>query len=430
MAQRRLTDRTLKALKPAQPGKHYDVFDLGSPGFGVRVSDTGRKTFVLAARYPGSDNPTRRALGLYGPLSLADARTKAGAWVKLLERGIDPATEEERQRQAELRKQKHSFAAVAEAYIAHIHRQGQRKADVVERELRREFMARWGPRPIAEILPEDVIAVLDEAVKRGAEYQAHNLLGHVRRLFNWAIARNVYGLDRSPTDRMKPKDAIGTRAMRDRTLTDDELRAFWRATARLDYPWAPFFRMLLLTGQRKSEVSDARWSEFDLDGALWTVPPERFKSNSTHLIPLTDDVVALLRTLPRFKRGDHLFSTKFGEKPIDGFSKIKARLDALMLEELQKVAVERAENPDKGKLPPFVIHDLRRTVRTRLSSLRIPDTVAEMVIGHGRKGIQRVYDQHKFELEMREALAAWASRLRDIVEPPPANVVALATARA
>ena len=82
------------------------------------------------------------------------------------------------------------------------------------------------------------------------------------------------------------------------------------------------------------------------------------------------------------------------------------------------------------QFPPWVIHDIRRTVRTRLASLRVPDMVAEMVIGHGRKGIQRVYDQHSYEDEMREALELWAARLRDIVTPPPENVVRLKKGRA
>lgn len=248
-------------------------------------------------------------------------------------------------------------------------------------------------------------------------------------MFGWAIGRGVYGLEHSPCDRLKPKNLIGKRDPRDRTLTDDELRAFWRATARVGYPYGPLFRMLLLTGQRKTEVSDALWPEFNIDGALWTVPPQRFKSDAEHRVPLTNDVLALLRTLPRFKAGEHLFSTTFGKKPVDGFSKAKERLDKVMLEELRKMAAEHGDDAEKVKLPPFVLHDLRRTMRTRLSALRVPDTVAEMVIGHGRKGLQRVYDQHKFIDEMREALAAWASRLRDIVEPPPANVVKLTAAR-
>ena len=108
-----------------------------------------------------------------------------------------------------------------------------------------------------------------------------------------------------------------------------------------------------------------------------------------------------------------MLSTTYGEKPISGFSKPKVRLDEMM-----------------GNRPPWVIHDIRRTVRTRLASLRVSDLVAEMVIGHGRKGIQRVYDQHTYEAEMREALELWAARLRDIVTPPPDNIVRLKKERA
>jgi integrase len=423
MPKRILTNRGLKALKPAAPGKRYDVMDAVVPGLGVRVTDTGSRTFILLARYPGKRNPTRREIAKCGAITLEKAREKARDWIELLRKGIDPAVEEERRRQGELRKQENSFAAVVEAYIAHIHRQKQRKADVVERELRREFVERWGAQPIIDITQHDVANVIKAAVDRGAPYQAHNLFGHVRTLFSWAIGCGIYGLEHSPCDRLKPKSLIGTREPRQRTLTDDELRAFWRATDRMGYPFGSMLRVLALTGQRKTEVSDARWPEFDLEAGLWTVPPERFKSGSTHLVSLVPDVVALLRGLPRFKRGDYLFSTTFGTKPVDGFSKAKARLDRLMLEKL------REAHGEKAKLPPFVVHDLRRTVRTRLSKLRVPDTVAEMVIGHGRKGIQRVYDQHKFVDEMREALALWAGQLRDIVEPAPDHVVSLKAVR-
>ena len=148
------------------------------------------------------------------------------------------------------------------------------------------------------------------------------------------------------------------------------------------------------------------------------MPAERFKSKSTHLVPLTKDSLALLRDLPTFTRGNHLFSTSLGQKPVTGFAKAKLRLDKLMTQELGKAPV------------PFRLHDIRRTVRTRLAGLRIADEVAEMIIGHGRKGIQRVYDQHSYEVEMREALELWAARLRDIVTPPPENVVKLKKERA
>jgi len=422
MAKRkRLTDRTLKALKPIA-GKLYDVMDSDVRGLGVRVSETGRLTFVLVARFPGSKNPTRRALGEYGALTLEKARAKARDWLELLRKGVDPREDEDRKRIEQQRRRANSFRVVCEEYIRlavigpNLDEPKQRKGIETKRDLEKEFIARWGGRPITDITAHDVIAILDAAVSRGAPYQAHNLLGHVRRLFNWAIARGVYGLDRSPCDRMKPKDVIGAKAVRARVLTDPEWRAFWRATGTMPYPYGPLFRVLALTGQRKSEVAEARWREFNLDKKLLTISPERMKADAPHVVPLTDAVIAILESLPRFNRGDHLFSTTHGAKPVNGFSRGKAILDRKMLAEL-------------GELPPFVIHDIRRSVRTGLSALPVSSDVAELVIGHARPGLRRVYDQYAFESEKRRALELWGARLRDIVEPAPANVVALDEAR-
>jgi integrase len=240
----------------------------------------------------------------------------------------------------------------------------------------------------------------------------------------------VYGLESSPCDRIKPKALIGAKKPRQRILDADELKAFWRATSRMPYPYGPTLRMLLLTGGRHREVADARWSEIDVAEKLWAIGAERFKSDAEHMVPLSDDVCALLAKLLRFKKGDHLFSTSFGAKPTVISDKVKAKLDARMLRTIKGMARIRGEDPNGVELKPWVIHDLRRTLRTHLSALRIPDHIAEMVIGHGRQGLQRVYDQHRYLNEMREALTLWAARLRSIVEPPPANVVAIKKARA
>jgi integrase len=432
MPKRTLSDRTLKsraALKPAAKGKTYDVRDAVVPGFGVRVSEAGRKTFILTARYPGSPNPTRRALGVYGELTLEQARTTARDWLELIRKGIDPREAEERLRIMEQRKRGNSFRAVAEEFIRLAvigpdpAKPKQRKGAVVKRDLEREFISRWGARPITDISPHDVIAVLDEAVARNAPYQAHNLLGHIRRLFNWAIARGVYELDRSPCDRMKPRDVIGPKAARTRVFNDTEWRAFWRATQGIKYPYGPLFRMLALAGQRKSEVAEAQWSEIDIARKLWTIPAERMKADAPHVVPLSHAVIAILESLPRLNKGDYLFSTDFGQKPVNGFSKAKVALDKAILSELHK------ENP-KAKLAPFVIHDIRRGMRTGLSALPVPSDVAELVIAHSRPGLRKVYDQYAFVDEKRRALDLWAARLRDIVESPPANVVDLAKSRA
>jgi integrase len=407
-----LTDRALKALKPAKPQSRYEVADAVVPGLAVRVTPTGQRTFVLIARYPGSDNPTRRAIGEYGAITLDEARKEARKWLGLLEEGKDPKAEKERAKQAELRKRKHTFASVAEAYFDDPAFKEKRTARVMKRDIERELVGPWAARPITSIDRQDVTALIKEIRDRPAPHMAHLVLAYTRALFNWAIAQDEYGLEVSPCDRIKPKALLGTRKPRERVLTDAEIAALWRSTGELGYPFGPLYQLLLLTGSRLDEIAGGRWKEVDLAKKAWTIPPERFKSDVSHLVPLGAHAVAVVETLPRFVKGDHIFSTTWGEKPISGFSKAKARLDKTMAAEL-------------GQLEPWRVHDIRRTVRTKLASLRVPDTIAEMVIGHGKKGLQRVYDQHQYEPEMREALELWAGKLRDIVTPPPENVVTL-----
>jgi integrase len=399
-------DRQVRALKPAKPGTWYDAWDQHRSNLVVRVGPKTqrggfKKTFALVARFNGAKNPTRRALGEYGTITLEKARAKADQWNGLIKAGKDPKAEEEKERRTELRKQADTFDAVAAEFIKRVLPK-QRRGKHVARELQREFVERWSGRPLTSITRSDVTEVINEAVDRGAFYQAHNLLGHVRTLFNWAIDQD-YGLEVSPCDRIRPKALIGERKPRQHVLNDAELAGFWRATECIPYPFGPLFRLLILTGARRNEIAQARWAEINPKQKTLTVPPERFKSDAAHLIPLNSEAMALVEKLPRFNRGDYLFSTTFGERPVTGFAKAKERLDRLMTEELG------------GKFTPFRIHDLRRTMRTRLASLRVPDTIAEMVIGHGRKGLQRVYDQHQYEAEMREALTQWAARLREIV---------------
>jgi integrase len=266
--------------------------------------------------------------------------------------------------------------------------------------------------------------VIKQYKDRGKLHHAHNLLGYVRRLYDWAIDQEVYaGLQTSPCDHLKPKKLIGKKTQRTRVLSDVELRAAWIGAKRLGYPYGLLFQLLMLTGQRKSEVAEMCWSAIgDLAKKLWSLPSERVKANAAHLVPLSDDAVAVL-TSPRFD-GDYVFSIQSGARPVAAFSEYKRRYDAEILKALK-------EHDPKAKLAHFVIHDLRRTVRTHLSAIpNISDLVRELVIGHTKPELHKVYDQYAYLDEKRFALDAWAGRLRSIVEPPPANVVALGKARA
>ena len=278
----RLTDRKLQSLKPKR--QRYDLMDTDVPGFGVRVSEKGQRTFILIARYPGSSNPTRRALGEYPAISLEKARRRARDWRDLVEKGVDPKAHEASLKREELRKHQTTFAAVAEDFIER-HVTGQRKARVTEREIRKELIGQWGERPITSITRDDVVILVEAVARRPAPYLAYIVLSYARTLFNWAINRGTYGLETSPCDRVKAAALIGARQPRQRTLTDAELRALWQAIETVGYPFGPLYRLLLLTGARKSEVAGARWSEFDLPRKVWTVPAERFKSNANSYGP-------------------------------------------------------------------------------------------------------------------------------------------------
>ena len=219
------------------------------------------------------------------------------------------------------------------------------------------------------------------------------------------------------------KDIIGAKKPRQRVLSDAELREIWRATEATPYPFGPFVRALLVTGQRLREVANAKWSEFDLEKALWTIPPERMKGDAAHEVPLSPLALEILRSASEDDKrsrspGAYVFSTTGGKAPISGFSKAKIALDRLLAETRSKAA---SAGEEAVALPGWVFHDLRRTMRTNPSGLPVPDLVAELVIAHAKPGPHKVYDQHAYRDEKKRALDLWASKLLSIVDETDAN---------
>ncbi len=421
-----LTDRTLKALTPAPAGKRYTVWDGIVPSFGARVTDRKHVSFVVMRRLNGK--PVRRRIGDYPAMKLETAHDLARAALEDIVRGIDPKARQEARRREEERREKDTFAAVAAEFIKR-HVATLERAREVEADFERELTPRWGKRPIGAITRRDVVELVEEVFDRGTPYMARHLLAHVRRLYNWAIAREIYGLEASPCDRLKPSEIIGRSAERTRILSDAEIRHVWAASEGLGYPFGPFARMLLLTGQRLREVAEASWREVDFKEAIWTIPAERMKADAPHVVPLAPDALALLEALPRWTKGDHVFSTTEGARPVGGFSKAKTRLDKAMLARMRDLAENRGEDPKKAKLEPWRWHDLRRTMRTHLSAVPVSDLVRELAIGHTKPGLHKVYDQSAYLDEKRHAFELWGTRLRGIVEPAPENVVELTRAR-
>lgn len=410
---RALTDRLLRALAAPSPAP-LEIWDTNLPGFGIRVSQLGKVTFFVMRRQRGAgrSQAIRISIGPYPLLPLAEARQRARDLLRDLHNGIDPREREAERLRAEAATAANTFGAVAEDFIKR-HVAKLRTGRDIELRVRREMVSRWGDRPITEITRRDVIQAIEEIVDSGRPEAARATLKYAKRLFGWAISRDIYGLEHAPTDRVKALDLIGAMRPRQRVLNDSELRLIWQAAAGEAYPSGPYVQLLLMLGQRRNELAHATWDELDLDAALLTISGARMKAGEPHSTPLPKSAVDIFRALPRFP-GNIVFSISAGARPINDPDRIKQRLD-------QRITALNDGKP----IAPWAFHDLRRTMRTGLSSLGIAPHIAELCIGHKQRGILATYGLHRFDSEKRDAMERWAARVRSIVEPPPKNVVQL-----
>jgi integrase len=184
-------------------------------------------------------------------------------------------------------------------------------------------------------------------------------------------------------------------------LSDDELKGVWRAADALEQPYKELAKVIVLTGQRRGEVSGLARRELDLDAAIWILPAARAKNEREHTIPLSDQVVDILRGLPRIDGSDFVFTIR-GDRPITELTRTKARLDALM-------------PPDT---PPWVLHDIRRTVASGMARLGVNLPVIEKLLNHvsgSFAGIVSTYQRHSFADEKRAAMTAWSRHVETLL---------------
>jgi integrase len=433
----KLTDKFLQSLlKPGSDllppeGKRLRIWDVTKDfgDFGVRVTSQGAVSFFVMRRLKGEKNaqPVTVVIGRYPDMSLAQARADADSKVRDLKTGVDPREREAEERKARAEKKKaeevskaNVFAAVAETFIKR-YAATKRTAGPIAQLIRREFISRWGPRPITEVGRGDVIAMVEEIAEHSPS-AAHQALIYARLMFDWAIERGTYGITTSPCHPIKVARLIpDLPERRQRVLDDGELRFVWEASWSLDattesiYPVGQFIHLLLILGCRRGELAAMTRDEVDLGKAMWTLRGERTKNGDPRIVPLPRLAVGILAAMPRFT-GPFLFSTTYGKRPISGFAKIKQTLDRRI-----------AKLNDGKPIADWRLHDLRRSMRTNLSALPILPVVAELMIGHRQRGVAAVYDLHAYEAEQRTGFEAWCNRLTSIVEPPgtAANVVTL-----
>ncbi|RMF11331.1 MAG: site-specific integrase [Alphaproteobacteria bacterium] len=426
MPKEKITKRKVDAIKPG-PRDRF-IWDTELHGFGLKVTPAGAKVYIVQYRMGGRDSRTKRfTIGKHGsPWTPEKARKQAREILEGVRKGTDPMLLAHQKKQEN---QRLAFRAYADDFIERYAKTHQKRSWMdAQRILDREFKPVFKDRPINKITKGEIWRALEGMKDRPALCKyAHATL---RKLFRWAVSLD--DIQVSPVEGIKAPAKVEAR---DRVLTDAELRAVWLACDALDYPFGPFVRLLIATGQRRSEVAGMDWAEIDCDAGVWTIPGDRAKNGQAHTVPLNDVARAILDALGAMTSKRGLVFTSNGKTPISGFSKAKKRLDKQALALLQAKAAEAGHKAEDVILPPWRYHDLRRTVATGLQRLGTRLEVTEAVLNHvsgSRAGIVGVYQRYNWADEKRTALDAWGAHLTALVEGADrgANVVALADRRA
>jgi integrase len=395
--QKKLTPKSIEAAPPAN-GKRYELRDQLLPGFHVRVSTTGRKVYYLSTRVHG--RARRIKIGVHPIISLADAREKARQILRDVQLGVYESPDAEATTTPTL-------GEVIPDFIRLYAKPRNRDWKGTERILTK-FETLNG-RPIDQIKRADVVKELDRIVASGTPIRANRALAAFKKLMSWCVDRGI--IEVSPVAGLKPPSK---EVPRERVLSHDELRACWQAAQTEGYPFAQFVQLLMLTGQRRGEVSGMRWSEVDLSNATWIIPAKRAKNATTHAVPLAPLALNILKSMPRFLNSDFVFTTN-GESPISGFGRLKRRLDVA-------VGVDAED---------WRFHDIRRTVATNMAMLGVAPHIIEAVLNHRTgivSGVAAIYNRHAYLDEKRQALELWAEQVRVLSSVDPTVPTADASA--
>jgi integrase len=381
------TDKGIRGLKAKE--KPYVLSD---DGLYIRVLPTGRKVWMHVYSVDGKRRWYK--LGVYPDLSLADARVKLRKVKGTLDDGKDPA--EEKQRLAQERRAALTVEELCQEYLEKWAKPRKKSWKEDKRCLDKDVIPLWGKRKARDITKRDVILLLESIVERGAPVQANNTLEKVRKMFNFAVERDI--IQHSPCQGVRP---LTKKVHKDRNLSADEINTFWSSLS--GCPMSDKIRcalkLILVTAQRPGEVIGLHTSE--IDGQWWTIPAERSKNGKAHRVYLSPLALELIGD-----RKGYVFESPKGGKAMD--------VNALAF------ALRRSFKPDEKtekaalNLEHFTPHDLRRTAASHMASLGF-GVVVEKVLNHTNRTVTAIYDRYDYDAEKKRALLAWERRLKEII---------------
>jgi integrase len=446
-----LTDPVIKNSKPKS--KEYTQREKG--GFGIRIMPSGRKVFFYLYRVDGK----RRFLnlGTYkvqreypDGITLAEARKEyeaERARVNALKagraEGADPVeVRREKKSQREERRKAHTVEELVKEYLERHAKRFKRSWAKDEQILNRDIIPLWGNRKAADVTKRDVISLLEGIVERGAPAMANNTFQIVRKMFNYAVEKDI--LQHTPCTGVKPP-AEGHH--RGRTLSEEEIKTLWtnldRTDLNMSHDSRRALKLILITAQRPGEV--AGMHSVEIDGHWWTIPVSRQKvakakehKRAPHRVYLTDLALELIGPL-------EVTDAETGESKPKGFifpTPLKKKeqsigdtaLAVTVGRNLAHPMTDSKGNPlftEDGKpatenrlgIEHFTPHDLRRTAATLMAASGAMDEVIDAVLNHVKQGIVRVYNQYRYDPEKQLALESWERKLKNILHSGGTNNV-------
>jgi integrase len=382
-----LTAHLAKTLT-CEPDKERSIYwDATTPGFGLCVTRNNARSYVVQYRANGV---SRRLTLDANVLSLDAARKQARKHLHSVACGGDPVSERRREAARAEAAKSDTLEAVALNFFKI---EGKNIRTINDRiaAFERLIFPVLGSRQISDISRSDITRLLDKIQHERGPVMADKALVFLSRLFNWHEARTDEF--RSPIRRNMARTKPHERA-RDRVLSDDEIRAIWKATEQPG-PFSSLVRFLLLTGTRRNEA--ARMTRAELTGSEWIIPARRHKSKKEFLLPLSQAAMDVLAAIPVIKQTGPVFTTD-GERPFCNFDRAKKRLDRV------------------SGTTGWRLHDLRRTARSLMSRAGVAPDHAERAIGHVINGVRGIYDRHSFYNEKKQAFEALARLVAEITQ--------------
>lgn len=384
----KFTTRSIEALKAT--GKREDIWETGRNGFGVRLSASGTVSWQYMYRFDGL--PRRMTLGKFPMMGLADAHEAHARAEKQKSLGFDPAAEKV-SNNVENRK----MPTVEGLITQYLDAATKKSIREDKGYFNKNIIPNIGRRKADKVKRRDINAILDEIVTRGAPIAANRTLAALRKMYNWAISRDI--LEFNPCTAISPP---GKEQSRDRVLSNDELKCFMQNLPKADM--LPVVKLAmqfqLITLQRKGEVVGMEWAEVDLNAKIWTIPNDKAKNGKSHRVPLSEMAINILAKAQKLKgKGDWVFPSRL----------IGRQLTA---DAVSKALRKNREHLGVSGLTP---HDLRRTGASHLASMGIPRLHISKILNHVESGVTAVYDRYSYDNEKERALDVWGQKLNQIV---------------